>query len=53
MVMNEIKPNLPNAIHFMLSKMVTQTNFQFENIDNPPVLTESHLIIKYYSRTNK
>uniref|UniRef100_A0A2S2Q5B5 Zinc finger BED domain-containing protein 1 n=1 Tax=Sipha flava TaxID=143950 RepID=A0A2S2Q5B5_9HEMI len=40
----EKEPNLPNAIHLMLSKMVIKANAKFENIENQPVLTEATIL---------
>ncbi|XP_022162105.1 zinc finger BED domain-containing protein 1-like [Myzus persicae] len=37
-------PNLPSAIHLMLSKMITKANTKFENIENQPILTEATLL---------
>lgn len=40
----ENEPNLPNAIHLMLSKMLTKANTKFENIENQPILTEATIL---------
>lgn len=40
----EKEPNLPNAIHLMLSKMVIKANAKFENIENQSVLTEATIL---------
>jgi len=40
----EKEPNLPSAIHLMLSKMITKANTKFENIENQPILTEATLL---------